>query len=150
MADIGLNPPRTDRRQIIGVKSTGAGVKYAHVVIYDSGDASYQAVKLPTGAGNTGVAGVVADQGDPNDSGKHPSGGEFGVCRDGIAEVYLEASATATKGGPAITAATAGTVKDAAGSAPYDVVGYFMETKTAGAGAAELVSIDVSIQRRFA
>jgi hypothetical protein len=150
--DIGINPPVSDRRRTEGCVATVATITYGMVVIGDTGTTNFRDVKLPAGAGGTGVRGIVADQGDPNNLGKFATGDEFGVCIDGSAEVLLDAGQIATKDAPAITGATPGTVKPvAAESAPYDVVGYFDQTYDNSAGSAPvLVSLRVSPQRRFA
>lgn len=148
--DIGINPPRSDRRVLSGMNPTGTGITYAMVVIYDTGTTNFRDVKLPTGAGNAGVAGVVSDQGDPNNNGQFAVGDDMGVCVDGIVEVLLDAGQTATKGGYAITGATAGTVKPIAGeSAPYSIVGQFMQTLTAGASPT-LVTLRMGLHHRQA
>jgi hypothetical protein len=145
--DIGTNPFTSDRRLFLGAYSTVSGVKYGAVVIYDTGDNNSRSVKLPTAAGATGVLGIVAEQGDPNSSGAFAVGDEFAVCVEGVAECLLSASAVATKGGLAITDSANGTIKPwVAESKPYDVVGVFAQTKTAGA-APELVSVIVGPYR---
>ena len=150
LADILINPPRSDRRVVPGMVATVTGITYGMVVIYDTGTTNFRDVKLPAGAGSISVAGVVADQGDPNNSGQFAVGDEFGVCVDGIVEVLLDAGQSCTKGGYAITGATAGTVKTVAGeSAPYSIVGQFMETLTAGSSPT-LVSVRVGLHHRVA
>lgn len=151
-ADIGINPFGSDRREFLPGVATVTGIKYGMVVIGDTATTNARDVKLPTGAGNTGVRGVVADQGDPNSSSAFAVGDEFGVCIAGVAEVLLVAGGVATKDAPCITAATAGTVKPvAAESAPYDVVGTFAQTyDNSGGGSAVLVSVNVRPYRRFA
>lgn len=151
-ADIAINPPRSDRRQTAGSVSTVATITYGMVVIGDTGTSNFRDVKLPSGAGATGVRGVVSDHGDPNNSGLFATGDEFGVCVEGFAEVLLDAGQTATKDAPAITGATAGTVKPIASeSAPYDIVGYFAQTYDNSSGSSTvLVSIRVAPQRRQA
>lgn len=149
IADIAspLNPVSSDRRVIESAVPTVTGVKYGVVVIGDTGTNNFRDVKLPTADGPTGVRGVVTDQGDPNNSGAFAVGDELGVCMSGVAEALLKAGATATKDEPCI-AANGGFVIPVAGSAPYDIVGTFRQTKTAGANA-ELVSINVTPYRRF-
>jgi len=149
-ADILINPPRSDRRIMSGMVSTVSTVTFGMVVIYDTSTTNFRDVKLPAGAGSISVAGVVADHGDPNASGTFATGEEFGVCVDGIVEVLLDASQVATKGGYAITGATAGTVKPIGGeSAPYSIVGQFMETLTAGSSPT-LVSLRMGLHHRQA
>ncbi len=148
--DIGINPPRSDRRVIPGFVSTVSTVTFGMVVIYDTATNNFRDVKLPAGAGSISVAGVVADHGDPNSSGTFATGEEFGVCVDGIVEVLLDASQAAVKGAYAVTGATAGTVKPiGAESAPYSIVGQFMQTLTAGA-TPTLVSLRVGLHHRQA
>lgn len=148
--DFGINPPRSDRRVVPGMVATVTGITYGMVVIYDTGTTNFRDVKLPAGAGSISVAGVVADQGDPNNSGQFAVGDEFGACVDGIVEVLLDAGQTATKGAYAITGATAGTVKPIASeSAPYSIVGQFMQTATAGSSPM-LVSLRVGLHHRQA
>lgn len=150
--DIGINPPRSDRRQTEGCVSTVATITYGMVVIGDTATNNFRDVKLPAGAGGTGVRGVVQDHGDPNNLGKFPTGEEFGVCSDGICEVLLDAGQIATKDAPMITGTTPGTVKPfAAEAAPYDYVGKFEQTYDNSGGASPvLVSATVRPYRRQA
>lgn len=150
-ADILINPPRSDRRLILGSVATVGGITYGMVVIGDTGTTNYRDVKLPSGAGNVGVRGVVADHGDPNNSGQFASGDEFGVCADGLVEVLLDAGQSCVKDAPLITGATVGTVKPiAAEVAPYDIVGYAAESYTNSGGSPVLVSMLCKPQRRQA
>lgn len=150
-SDIGINPPRSDRRLTEGSVATVTGITYGMVVIGDTSTTNFRDVKLPTGAGNVGVRGVVQDHGDPNNSGQFAIGDEFGVCIDGLCEVLLDTGATCVKDAPAITGATPGTVKPvAAESAPYDFVGYFAQSYTNSSGAPVLVSARIIPQRRQA
>jgi hypothetical protein len=148
--DIGLNPFRSDRRLFEGGVATGSGIKYGMVVIGDTGTTNARDVKLPTGAGNTGVRGVVSDQGDPNSSDGFAVGDEFGICVEGVVEVLLDAGESCVKDAPAITGTTAGTVKPIASeSAPYDVVGQFAQTYNNSSGLTPvLVSMKMGLYRR--
>lgn len=150
-ADIGSAPPRSDRRINEGCVSTVATITFGMVVIGDTGTTNFRDVKLPAGAGGTGVRGVVQDQGDPNNLGKFATGEEFGVTVEGLCEVLLDAGAIATKDAPCITGATPGTVKPVgAEAAPYDIVGQFAQTYDNSAGSAPvLVSAFVRPYRRF-
>lgn len=148
--DIGINPPRSDRRLSAGSVSTVATITYGMVVIGDTGTTNFRDVKLPAGAGAVGVRGVVQDHGDPNNSGLFATGEEFGVCVEGFCEVLLDAGAAAVKDAPLITGATPGTVKPIGGeSAPYDIVGYAAQTFTAGSSPT-LISAYIKPQRRQA
>lgn len=149
-SDIGINPPRSNRVRNKGGVATVVGITYGMVVISDTGTTNFRDCKLPAGAGGQGVYGVVQDQGDPNNGGAFAIGDEFGVCDDGYSEVLLDAGQTATKGQPFITGATPGTVKPIGGeAAPYDIVGFFEQTLTAGASPT-LVSGRLNIHRRQA
>jgi len=149
-ADILINPPRSNRTRLKGAVATVTGITFGMVVIADTGTTNFRDVKLPAGAGAVGVQGVVADHGDPNNSGQFAVGDEFGVCDDGYAEVLLDAGQTSVKGAPLITGATAGTVKPIGGeSAPYEIVGYAEESLTAGASPT-LISARLTIHRRQA
>lgn len=148
--DIGINPPRSDRRLSAGCVATVATITYGMVVIGDTATNNFRDVKLPAGAGAVGVRGVVQDRGDPNNAGLFPIGEEFGACVDGFVEVLLDAGQSAVKDAPLITGATPGTVKPiAAESAPYDIVGYAEQTITAGASPT-LISMLCKPQRRQA
>ncbi len=149
--DIGLNPFRSDRRQFQGCVAAVTGIKYGMVVVaHTSADTNARGVALPAGKGDTGVRGVVSDQGDPNASGAFAVGDEFGCCTDGVVEVLLDAGESAVKDAPAITGTTVGTVAAFTGSAPYDLVGTFAQTYDNSAGTAPvLVSLKVAIYRRF-
>jgi hypothetical protein len=148
--DILINPPRSDRRIIPGFVTTETGPTYGMCMMYDTGTTNFRDVKRTTGAGVASVAGVVADHGDPNNSGQFSTGDDMGLCVDGIVEVLLDGGQTATKGAYAISGATAGTVKPIGGeSAPYSIVGQFMETLTAGASPT-LVSLRMGLHHRQA
>jgi hypothetical protein len=144
--DIGINPPRTDRRESISGVATGAGITYGCVVCFDSGTTNNRDVKLPAGANALLCAGVVQDQGDPNASGAFAVGDEFGICNDGIVEVLVDAGVQVHKGKKACTSATAGTVKEDTGTG--NIVGQFMQDYDNTLGAAPvLVSMKVLIER---
>lgn len=149
--DIGINPVRSDRRLFEGCVATVTGITYGMVVIGDTGTTNFRDVKLPSGAGGTGVRGVVSDQGDPNNSNQFAVGDEFGCCVSGLVEVLLDAGQIATKDAPAITGSTAGTVKPIASeSRPYDIVGTFAQTyDNSGGGSPVLVALKVDVYRRF-
>lgn len=150
-ADIGINPPRSDRRTAKGSVTTAAGVTYGMVVIGDTASTNYRDVKLPAGAAASNVRGVVQDHGDPNNGGAFPVGEEFGVCDDGDVEVLLDTAQSCVKDQWAISGATPGTVKPvAAEAAPYDFVGQFSQTYNNTTGAPVLVSMKVRIVRRQA
>lgn len=150
--DIGLNPFRSDRRLFEGCVATVATIKYGMVVIGDTGTTNARDVKLASGAGGTGVRGVVSDQGDPNNSGLFATGDEFGCCVEGFVEVLLDAGESSVKDAPLITGGTPGTVKPIASeSAPYDIVGYAAQTyNNSGGGSPVLISMRVAVQRRVA
>jgi hypothetical protein len=149
--DIGINPARSNRTLVVGCVAGGTGIKYGYVVKgKTSGNTNFRDVILASGKGDTGLRGVVCDQGDPNDSGKFASGEEFGVCTEGYAEVWLDAGESAVKDAPAISGTTDGTVAAVAGSAPYDIVGTFAQTYDNSLGATPvLISIKVGVYRRF-
>lgn len=150
-SDIGINPPRSDRRTSAGSVATVTGITYGMVVIGDTSTTNFRDVKLPSGAGNTGVRGVVQDHGDPNNSGQFAIGDEFGVCVEGYVEVLLDNGVSAVKDAPLITGATAGTVKPiGAESAPYDIVGYAAQSYTNSTGGPVLISMLCKPQRRQA
>lgn len=150
-ADILINPPRSDRRLTEGSVATVTGITYGMVVIGDTGTTNFRDVKLPSGAGNSGVRGVVQDHGDPNNSGQFSVGDEFGVCIDGLTEVLLDVGQTCVKDAPLITGATPGTVKPVGGeAAPYDFVGYAAESYTNSGSSPVLISMFCKPQRRQA
>jgi hypothetical protein len=154
MADIGLNPFRSDRRLFAGCVAATTGISYGCVVKGKTtgGDVNARDVILPTGAGETGLRGVVSDQGDPNNNGEFASGAEFGCCTEGYAEVLLAAGETAVKDAPAISSADDGHVKPIASeSAPYDIIGTFAQDyDNSGGSGPVLVSLKVGVYRRFA
>lgn len=140
--DIRINPFFSDRREFQGAVATVTGIKYGMVVIGDTATTNARDVKLPAGANATLTRGVVANQGDPNNSGAFAVGDEFSVCTSGLVEVLLDAGATATKDTPACTAATVGTVKNDTGTG--DIVGIFAQTyDNSGGSSPVLVSMDV-------
>jgi hypothetical protein len=151
-ADIGINPPLSDRREFAPCVANVTGITYAMVVKGDTSTTNFRDVCLPSGAGDVGVRGVVSDQGDPNNSGQFDQYAEFGCCKAGYVEVLLDAGQSCVKDAPAITGATAGTVKPIASeSAPYDIVGVFGQTYDNSAGSSPvLVSLFVNIVRRVA
>jgi hypothetical protein len=148
--DIGTNPPTSDRRSFKGCVATVSGIKYGHVVIFDTGTTNFRDTKLPAGAAATLLKGVVSDQGDPNSSGAFAVGDEFACCDGGEVEVLLDAGATAvTKGQPVISSATAGTVKGWTNETAVDVLGEFTQDYDNSLGSsAVLVSMRVGIYRK--
>lgn len=150
--DIGINPFRSDRRTTVGGVAAGTGIKYGMVVkAKTSGpDTNARDVILTASKGDTGIRGVVSDQGDPNSSNAFAVGDEFGICVEGYAEVLLDTGETAVKDAPCISGTTAGTVAAFAGSAPYDIVGTFAQDYDNSAGSGPvLISVKVGVYRRF-
>lgn len=151
-ADIGINPPLSDRREFAPCVANVTGITYGMVVKGDTSTTNFRDVCLPSGAGDVGVRGVVSDQGDPNDSAQFDQYAEFGACKSGYVEVLLDAGQSCVKDAPAITGSTVGTVKPIASeSAPYDIVGQFAQTYNNSAGSLPvLVGLYVNISRRVA
>lgn len=113
MADIGLNPPRASNIASRTCTMADALAKFGSVVVW-SGSSSHADVATTTSAGATSVAGVVVDQGDPNNSGLHASGDDVTVRYLGDVEINVVAG-TYARGDKLITSTTAGAAKKLVG-----------------------------------
>jgi hypothetical protein len=144
---IGLFPfyDRVTRSKARNIK-TGTAQGRGAVMMIDGTDPAD--CKQLTGAGVTGLLGVVADaQGDPNNSGIFPNGSIVNVAEEGTVPVLFDAATVITRGATIISGATAGTAKVlAAEGKPYDVIGYAEEAKTIG-GSPDTAAVRLSLHR---
>ena len=122
------------------VECNSSGLKEGAVVVWDSTNAG-QLVKAPTGAGGTGVAGVICNA---QVSGGTSVGDSVDVQFTGIANVLLDATEAVTVGQRVIVSDTDGSVKAATGD-QVDYIGVALITKTAGS-ANELIPVALNIQ----
>jgi len=118
-----------------------ASLKEGAVVIHDSSVAG-QKVKAPTGAGNTGIAGVITNAQSASGT---AVGDSVDVQYTGIANVLLKATEAVTVGGKVIIADTDGSVKALGTTDSCDILGVSLITKTAGA-ANEMIPVRLQIQ----
>lgn len=140
---VGLMPPRSRPENFETCSMTVATGKYGMLVVRDTGTANHDDVKITTDAGQQ-MLGVIASQGDPNDSGLFDSGDQVSVAKGGTCEVLFEATTVITKGDKIIAAGTDGHAKVLAAEVdPYWLLGTAAETRTIGA-AAGLASVDIN------
>lgn len=106
------------------------------------------AVKKSTGAGVSGIVGVLNDpQGDPNNSGAFAQNDVVNVAESGTVPVLFCANESVVRGGVVISGSTAGCAKmRAAEGAPYDIIGIAEETKTIGSSP-DTASVRLTLHR---
>lgn len=136
----GLAAARTPG-EIIPVRVNTSSLKEGAVVIWDSAQAK-NSVKAPTGAGCTGVAGVLVDV---LDSAGTVSGQMYNIQRTGTCGVLLKTSEGVTVGGYLQVADTDGSVKALGSTDSCDVVGKTRQTLTASASGADKIEVDLNI-----
>lgn len=117
-----------------------AGLKEGAIVIHDSSAAGGK-VKAPTGAGNSGIAGVIVNQ---QPAAGTAVGDSVDVQYDGVANVLLGTTLTVTDGGYVIINTTDGSCKALGSTDSCDVLGKTLLTRTAGA-ANELIPVQLGI-----
>lgn len=110
------------------MKCNTAGLKEGAIVIYDT-TVSGQQCKAPTGAGNTGIAGVIVGQ---QPAAGTAVGDTVEVAYEGFVPVQIGAGLTVTVGDKLITGATDGSAKTRGATVTCDVIGICEETLTAG------------------
>lgn len=126
---LGLSAARTaNPDDIRNVLVATTGLKRGAVVIWDS-SAIKNKVKAPTGAGNTGVAGVIIDE---LPSAGTTSGNYYNIQIRGKCPVLLDAGQAVTVGNKVIVSDTDGSVKAISTTDQCDVVGVALQTLTAG------------------
>jgi hypothetical protein len=136
----GLSAYRTpgEIRQVIVNTS---GLKEGAIVIWDS-SAAGGSTKAPTGAGNTGIAGVLIDV---LPSAGTTSGGLYNIQRSGVCPVLLDAGQSVTVGGKVIISDTDGSCKALGTTDSCDILGVALQTLTAGS-ANDLINVELQIQ----
>lgn len=137
---IGLTAARTDgKTKMVRVNTTG--LKEGAIVIHDSAQAG-DSVKAPTGAGNTGIAGVLIDV---LESAGTTSGSYYRIQQTGTCAVLLDAGQAVTVGGKVIISDTDGSCKALGTTDSCDILGVALQTLTAGS-ANDPIMVDLQIQ----
>lgn len=151
--DIGLMPPYARVKGAFTGKMTVATGKRGMLVVPDGTDTSHDAVKISTAKGENRVLGVIASEGDPNNSGLFAAGDYVSVQTDGDAEVLFPAATVLTKGDPIIASGDDGMAEvwatGSKPSLPYTLIGYAAHDITIGA-APGLASVTLAIQQQLA
>jgi hypothetical protein len=148
MADIGLMPSDEKNVHSFTAVTADALMKYGSLVVW-SGSTDSKAVVTTTSAGANLIAGVVTDQGDPNNSGLHASGAQVTVRDMGVAEVLLLGGATYARGDIIIATTTAGVGGKYTSGSTYDQLGVCLQEITTGTNP-QLVSVRLNIVKRAA
>lgn len=145
MADIGLNPPKHGNLHSRTGVMTDALASYGALVSY-AATGNHADMVTSTTAGDPLTAGVVTNQGDPNNSGLFAVGDEVSVRDLGDAQVQVVAAAY-TVGQRIIQSGTAGLGKGyAAETGDLCVVGECLQAITIGTNGG-LVSVRLLMQR---
>lgn len=110
------------------------------VVIWDS-SAIKNKVKAPTGAGDTGVAGVIVDELPSTGT---SAGSYYNIQIRGKCPVLLDAGQAVTVGGKVIISDTDGSVKAIGTTDSCDIVGRALQTLTAGSNN-DLIEVELGI-----
>ena len=120
-----------------------AGLAEGAVVCWDAVDKKN--CVAPGGAGATKVRGVLyGQQGSSTSVGSTAVGDVVTVQQRGTARVLLGATLTVAAGDPVIVSNTSGHVKALGAETVCSILGYALESKTAGA-AAEMISVRLNI-----
>lgn len=146
MADINLAPPKATKLHSRTGVMKDALAKFGSIVV-SSGTSGHADMSTSTTAGDPLVQGVVASQGDPNNSDLFAVGDEVSVCDLGDQPVLLLGATTYARGDRIIQSTTAGVGKKiAAETGDLCMIGTVLQDVTTGANP-QLVSVRVNVQR---
>lgn len=130
-ADIKLNPPKRGILHARTGRMVDALAKFGSVLVF-SGTNSHVDMATTTSAGAAAVAGVVCQQGDPNNSGLFAVDDEASVQDLGDCQILVLGSVAYARGDKLITSTTAGVAKKLAAETGADIIGTVLQDVTTG------------------
>ncbi len=149
MADLALYPFAAEKDLHSFTATTADAVCKKGSLVAWSGSTDSSAVVATTSAGQNLLAGVVTDQGDPNNSGLFASGVNVSVRDMGVVDVLCLGGVTYARGDILIATTTTGVAGKYTSGSTYDQLGVVMQEITTGSSV-QLVSCRLNIMKRAA
>lgn len=144
--DIGLRPPKRGIVHTRTGRMKDALATFGSVLVF-SGSNSHADMATTTSAGATKVAGIVVQQGDPNNSGLFAVDDEASVQDIGDCQILVLGSTAYARGDLLITSTTAGVCKKLAAETGADIVAEVLQDVTTGTNP-QLISGRLMLYRR--